>query len=62
MCYPRHILDTHIKKFLGNKFLRNSYVQNNRDTNYISLFYFGHKSVKMKGELSKLFLKYTFPV
>ena len=56
----RHILDTHIKKFLDNKFLRNSIVQNNRDTNFISLLYFGHKSVKMKGELNKLFLKY-FP-
>ena len=58
--YPRHILDTHVKKFLDNKFLRNSDVQNNRDTNFISLLYFGHKSVKMKSELSKLFLKY-FP-
>ena len=45
---------THIKKFLDNKFLRNNDVQNN-DTNFISLLYFGHKSVKMKGELSKLF-------
>ena len=58
--YPRHILDTHIKKFLDNKFLRNSDVQNDRDTKFISLLYIGHKSVKMKGELSKLFIKY-FP-
>ena len=58
--YPRHILDTHIKKFLDNKFLRNSDVQNDRVTKFISLLYFGHKSVKMKGELSKLFIKY-FP-
>ena len=46
------------KIFLDNKFLRNSNVQNNRDTNFI--LYFGHKSVKMKGELSKLIIKY-FP-
>jgi hypothetical protein len=56
--YPLALVNSHIKKFLSNRFNEEPIVEDPRRSMYVSFPYFGHQSEKLKEELLHLLGKF----
>ena len=58
--YPISLFNTHVKKFLSNKYKENnSDTSDSKEYSYVSLLYFGHQSDKLQKDLLKLLAKFS---
>ena len=59
-CYPKSLVDKHIKKFVSSKFTVNNAEIEDKEIKYITLPFLGHFSYQLRNTLSNVLKKY-FP-
>ena len=60
-CYPKQLVEKHIKKFISDKFVSNEEIKNNtKETKYVTLPFMGNFSYQLRNTVSNL-LKQTIP-
>ena len=56
-CYPREVIDKHIKRFVSSKFTKQVKTED-KETKYIKLPFQGHFSYQLRNDMSNLFRKH----
>ena len=53
-CYPKHLVDKHIKRFISSKVACKEFESSNREVKYVSLPFLGHFSYQLRNTMSSL--------
>ena len=61
-CYPRDLVDKHIKRFISNKFIGNNVTTDDKEIKYVTLPFQGYFSYQLRNTLSNLFKKHFLNV
>ena len=59
-CYPRDLVDKHIKRFISSKFIKNNSNVEDKEIKYVTLPFLGYFSYQLRNTLSNL-LRIHFP-